>query len=228
MNRSTAMSESSQQSTGFSLNVNELSKRFNREWIFKNLTQKFTGGNIYAIKGSNGAGKSTLLQVLSGHIPPTSGTIEYIFSDNQVISTENFYRHISIAAPYMDLIEEFTLAEHLDFHFKLKPIREGVTQNDLLDIMYLKHAQDKFISNFSSGMKQRLKLAMAFYSRASILFLDEPGTNLDQQAFDWYRDQLSKIPSNSLVFIASNNSAEYPYGCMNFNIEDYKTKYNQA
>jgi ABC-type multidrug transport system ATPase subunit len=206
---------------GFKITVNQLSKRFNREWIFRNFTHQFSSGNTYAITGPNGSGKSTLLQVLWGQVPPTSGSIEYFIKD-QAIEINDIYKHISIATPYMDLIEEFTLLEHIQFHFKMKMIRTGLNENELIQRMYLESAQDKFIGNFSSGMKQRVKLALAFYTQSDILFLDEPGTNLDAQAFSWYQNELSQVPGDSMIFIASNNADEYPKNCSVLNIRDFK------
>lgn len=211
---------SSEGINGFSINVTDLSKRFNREWIFRNLTFQFTSGNTYAITGPNGSGKSTLLQVLWGQVPQTSGVLQYNAA-NTVVPVEKIVDHISIATPYMDLIDEFTLQEQLDFHFKLKKARNQVSMNELLEIMYLTEAKDKFIGNFSSGMKQRVKLALAFYTEADILFLDEPSTNLDQLAFSWYKRQVEMLPEQ-LIFIASNNPEEYPSNARVFNLLNYK------
>jgi len=137
-------------------------------------------------------------------------------------AAENIFQHLAIATPYLDLIEEFTLREQLRFHFKLKPCRQGWSEAEVLERMYLTHARDKYISNFSSGMKQRLKLALAFFSQADIVFLDEPGTNLDQQAFDWYQQQLADLPQHCLVFIASNQPSEYPASAQKIDIMRFK------
>jgi len=205
----------------FSIKVSDLSKRFNREWIFKDLSYTFDSGNTYAITGPNGSGKSTLMQVLWGQSLPTAGTLQYSAENGEVEVTEVF-RHIAIATPYMDLIDEFTLDEQLDFHFKIKTIRTGFTIQDLPDIMYLGSSRNKQIGNFSSGMRQRLKLALAFYTQAEVIFLDEPGTNLDKQAFQWYLNQLEKVQPFSLIIIASNNPEEYP-GAEVINISEWKT-----
>jgi ABC-type multidrug transport system ATPase subunit len=185
-----------------------LSKRFNREWIFRNFSFQFKAGGKYVFTGPNGSGKSTMLQVLWGQTPQTSGVLKYQI-DGRSISVDDLAEHISIVAPYMDLIEEFTLVEQLEFHFKLKKIRSGVSVADLSDIMYLSQSREKFIANFSSGMKQRLKLGLAFYSQCNFLFIDEPGTNLDEAAFQWYKDQLKLIPQNVTILMASNNAFEY-------------------
>lgn len=207
--------------THFTITVSDLSKRYNREWIFRHLQFQFLSGQTYAVTGPNGSGKSTLLQVLWGQIPQTSGAIKYE-KDDLEIAMDDVFRHISIATPYMDLIDEFTLLEMLQFHFRLKNPRPGIAIEDLPEIMYLEHARDKTIGNFSSGMRQRLKLAIALYTDAEAYFLDEPGTNLDNRAFTWYREELAKLPGDSLVLIASNNPEEYPEMATNLHIADFR------
>jgi len=205
----------------FSIQTKGLCKRFNREWIFKDLNYTFQSGKIYAITGPNGSGKSTLLQILWGQLPQTSGSVNYS-SLNNTIPTEEVFNHISMATPYMDLIEEFTLEEQIKFHFRMRTIREGYTVESIMDKLYLTPSKDKQILNFSSGMKQRLKLGLAFYTKASALFLDEPGTNLDEQALTWYRENLKQLPSELLVFIATNQSHEYPENATVLNLVNYK------
>jgi len=208
-------------SSPVSIDVDKLGKKFNREWIFRNLSFSFQPGTIYAVTGPNGSGKSTLLQVLWGQMPPSSGALKY-HSPSGDIAGEDIFRNVSIATPYMDLIDEFTLLEQLRFHFRLKPLRVPMTEDELLEKIGLSHARDKFIANFSSGMKQRVKLALAFFSQSDILFLDEPGTNLDSRAFDWYLQQLAAVPAQALVFIASNQSAEYPSNARKLDIMGLK------
>lgn len=204
-----------------SIHVENLGKRFNREWIFRGLNYSFHAGNIYAITGANGSGKSTLLQVLWGQMPPSAGDIQYKKGDAS-IPPEEVFHHLSIAAPYMDLVEEFTLLEQLKFHFSLKKSRGGMSIDEMIERMYLAPARNKFIANFSSGMRQRVKLALAFFTEADTIFLDEPGTNLDAQAFDWYLKQLHALPREVMVLIASNQPAEYPANVRKIDIQDYK------
>lgn len=192
------------------IQVNQLAKRYNREWIFKNLTHTFHSGKTYAITGPNGSGKSTLMQVLWGQLPQSSGTISYTINGKS-IPIEEVFNHVAVATPYMDLIEEFTLHEQLEFHFKLRKPRTGYSIDSMIDKLYLSDSRDKQIINFSSGMKQRVKLGLAFYTDARMIFLDEPGTNLDETAFAWYRENLERYASgDNLIFIASNQKNEYP------------------
>lgn len=202
-----------------------LSKRFNREWIFHDFTFDFNQDGIYAITGPNGSGKSTLLQVLWGQMPASIGNVSY-YLDNQILPDEEIYQHLSVATPYMDLIEEFTLEEQLQFHFKIKPIKSGFTLPQVIESMYLQDASKKPIGNFSSGMKQRLKLGLAFFTETPIIFLDEPGTNLDHKAFEWYLEILEKMGKGRLILIASNQPKEYPQNTEVINISMYKYNSN--
>src|SRR5688572_16846769 len=167
-----------------------LGKRFNREWIFRHFSFTLQPAATYAITGPNGSGKSTLSQVLWGQVPPTAGTIQYV-DGNTTLPIVEVYRHLAIAAPYMDLVEEFTLEETIRFHFKFKKPVAGISVSEMPERMGLEVARGKKIAAFSSGMKQRLKLALAFYSDTPLLFLDEPTTNLDKPAIAWYHTNLS-------------------------------------
>jgi ABC-type multidrug transport system ATPase subunit len=204
------------------IEVNQLAKRYNREWIFKNFTHTFRSGQTYAITGPNGSGKSTLLQVLWGQLPQSDGKISYRVGSKTVLADEIF-RHIVVAAPYMDLIEELTLTEHLNFHFKLRKPRAGYTIGSIIEKLYMSDSQHKPISNFSSGMKQRVKLGLAFFTDANAIFLDEPGTNLDETAFAWYHENLANPElKNSLIFIASNQKSEYSEKAALISLAGYK------
>ncbi len=206
------------------ITAKNLSKRFNREWIFKDLNYQFNSPGTYAITGPNGSGKSTLLQVLWGQMVPSVGGIVYTLKDQEINQSE-FFKHIAIATPYMDLIDEFTLFEMVKFHFSFKEIRNNKSIEEIIELLELNHARDKIISNFSSGMRQRLKLGLAFYSKCSALFLDEPTTNLDKKSIEWYSRHLKQIPNDALVFIASNQDHEYPTNAHKIDILAYKKGY---
>lgn len=208
-------------SSNISITIQNLSKRFNSEWIFKGITFNFASGNTYAITGPNGSGKSTLLQVLWGQMPPSGGSLSYQ-RNGVTVPTEEVFQYTAIATPYMDLIEEFTLWELLKFHFSLTKSRQGLKLDEIMARMNLDHAKNKTIANFSSGMKQRLKLGLSFFTEADMIFLDEPGTNLDKQAFDWYVKHLNDLPADCLVFIASNQPDEYPLHAHKIDILTYK------
>ena len=185
-------------------------KRFNREWIFRHCSYTFTSGKNYAITGPNGSGKSTLLQVIAGATLHNEGTIEY--SDEQrTTPNEQHYTNISIAAPYLELIEEMTAKEMLQFHSKFKPLIQSLGIEEMLSIVGLENAINKQLRYFSSGMKQRLKLAQAFFSNTPVLLLDEPTTNLDADGIALYQSLISNYTKDKLVIVSSNVKQEYDF-----------------
>ena len=201
--------------------LEQIGRRFNREWIFRNMNYEFEIGNSYAVLGANGAGKSTLLQVISGSLSSSEGKISYLHGDT-LIDQEKVFIHQSMAAPYLELIEEFTLTELIDFHFRFKKYRQGLNRQAVIELLGLKNSEFKAIKYFSSGMKQRLKLALVFCSDTALLLLDEPATNLDQQGLDWYLSLASTFSSDRLLIICSNQEQEYGFCSHRLNIADYK------
>jgi len=200
--------------------LNNVGRRFNKEWIFKNLSAEFISGESYAILGPNGSGKSTLLSVLTGSLTPSEGEISY--SNSKEIPVESIYKYISLAAPYFELIETFTLKEIIDFHFKFKNFAADVDAKKLITILGLEKSVNKQIKYFSSGMKQRTKLAMACCSDSPILFLDEPTSNLDVQGINWYRELIENFTKDKLTIIGSNQIQEYEFCDKQIQIADFK------
>jgi ABC-type multidrug transport system ATPase subunit len=190
------------------ISLRQVGKRFNRDWIFKDLNYNFIQGEQYAITGINGSGKSTLLQVIAGATLHSAGSIAYANGSN-AIGAEAAYKNISIAAPYLDLIEEFTATELLTFHSQFKKLTTSLP--NILQAVGLQAAANKQIRLFSSGMKQRLKLAQAFFSDGSVLLLDEPTSNLDADGIAIYQHLIQTQISNRLVVIASNDANEYHF-----------------
>ena len=191
------------------IETHALGKRFRREWIFRRVTQRFETGRPCAIIGPNGSGKSTFLQVLAGFMPPTDGTVAYQLGD-QTVAGEDIFRHLALAAPSLELIEEFTLEELFHFHTRFKPLTLADAQAFLARI-HLERARRKAVYELSSGMKQRLKLGLALFSTAPILLLDEPTANLDAQGIAWYRQEITAQLPHRLVLIASNQTYEYDF-----------------
>lgn len=203
--------------------LNNITKRYLYDWIFRNINQHFSTPTRYAILGANGSGKSTLLKILSGHLSPTKGTIDYKLN-GEVLDKDDIYQHLSFASPYIDLIEEFTLSETVDFHKQFKPFHNNLSTNDFLEIIQLKKAKNKEVRFFSSGMKQRLKLGLAICADTSLLLLDEPTATLDEKSVDWFHQLLEKYAANRLIIIASNEERDVVTCQERINILDYKKK----
>ncbi len=206
-----------------SITLQNLGRRYNREWIFRRLDYTFSLGKKYAVLGPNGSGKSTLLKVLSGSLAPSEGKIAYEDKDFQPILPEDVFQQLTIAAPYMELIEEFTLRELIAFHFKFKSYLPGFDLNEVVRTLQLEKAVDKEIRFFSSGMKQRVKLALACCSSSRIVLLDEPMSNLDVAGEDWYLSLIGHtMQANRVLIIGSNQQKEYGFCDEQINIMSYK------
>jgi ABC-type multidrug transport system ATPase subunit len=191
------------------LRIENLSKKFIKDWIFRDANLNLKSGNQYVFTGANGSGKSTLMLCLTGQMPVTNGKISVII-ENKIIE-DNIWDSIVFTAPYLELIEDFTLIEFLIFHASFKPFRDNLNPKDLVSLIGLENSIDKPIKYFSSGMKQRVKLALCFYTNCPIVFFDEPTTNLDQNGIDWYRKTIVKECKNKLVLIFSNQLHEYDF-----------------
>lgn len=201
--------------------LQNIGRRFNREWIFKAVNFTFEQNKKYAILGINGSGKSTLLQVISGALTPSQGNLVYTI-ENKVIDAEKYYQLLSLAAPYLELIEEFSLTEILDFHFKFKKRIENLDNQSIISLLGMQKNQHKAIKYFSSGMKQRVKLALAFCAHSPVLLLDEPTSNLDTQGIQWYYDMIKQFTNNRITIVCSNQAIEYEFCNYQLNMADYK------
>ena len=201
------------------ISLKNIGKKFNKDWLFKNLNYTFNINESYAITGLNGSGKSTLLQIISGFVMPTEGEI---FTDDIQLVDEHFYKKNSIATPYLELIEEMTATEFLNFHLQFKKYINNISTKEILEQVQLANAAQKQIRYFSSGMRQRLKLAQAFFSDTSILLLDEPCTNLDKQGIALYHQLIKNYSSNRLIIICSNDEIEYNFCNHILDINQYK------
>jgi ABC-type multidrug transport system ATPase subunit len=194
------------------ISLAEACKRFNKEWIFKNLNFQFEAGKHYALVGNNGSGKSTLLQIIAGYSSLTKGSID----------ANTIYEQISFAAPYLELVEEFTATEQFEFQAQFKPIQKDLSTQKILELIGLKNAAHKQIRYYSSGMKQRLKLALAIFSDCPILLLDEPCSNLDKEGYALYDTLIKEYAMHKLIIVGSNDPAEYHFCNAQINLMDYK------
>lgn len=206
------------------ITLQDAAKRFERSWIFKNIHYTFLPGQRYAIVGNNGSGKSTLLRCIANIHDLNKGSISYASNKNAPLKKEIIYKHLAYCAPGMDIIEEMTLEEFLLFHFQFKPLVPQTSIADLIRSIHLTEHKNTLLKNFSSGMRQRVKLAQVFYSDVPILLLDEPCTNLDQMGFELYEQLLNNATAqqDKIVIIASNDEREYPNTTNLLYMADYK------
>ena len=202
------------------ISLDHISKRFQRHWIFKEINYSFSGPGSYALLGPNGCGKSTLLRIVAGMQSPSVGKVQY--NNGTPIENNKLHKYISFSAPGQEIIEELTLKEFLEFHFAFKKPIAGLTVNDIINLTGLQSSTNNQIGDYSSGMKQRVKLAQAIFSDTDVLLLDEPCTNLDQKGVEQYRDWIEAYAKDRLIIVASNDVREYYFCKEHLVLEDYK------
>lgn len=211
--------------TQLTISLEGSGKKYNREWIFRNLNFRFEAGKSYAVTGPNGSGKSTLLQCIAGAIHLSEGAMQYeitVAGKLNRIPENSIHQYVSIAAPYLELVEEMTAAELLNFHGHFKPFIPGATIEGILAAVVLEKSAHKQIRYFSSGMKQRLKLAQAFYSDVPLLLLDEPCSNLDRSGIELYKDLCTGPGKNKLIIVGSNDQQETDFCTQRIHLPDYQ------
>lgn len=203
------------------ISLDNISKRFQRHWIIKNVNYTFNAPGSYAILGANGSGKSTLLRIIAGIQSPSAGKLHY---ENQQgkIPRDKIFNYLSFCAPSQEIVEELTLDEFLKFHYSFKNIYPGLTLSKIVDITGLEDARHKPIGDYSSGMKQRVKLAQAIFTDSPVVLLDEPCTNLDDEGVLQYRDWIEQYTKDRLVIVASNDIREYFFCREQLHVKDYK------
>ncbi len=208
----------------FHIQATDLGKKYAQEWIFRGFTKHFDIGKVTVITGNNGSGKSTLLKTLAGMQPYNQGKIQYA-RGKALLNESYWFSQLSYAAPYIQLIEEFTLEEMLEFQAQFKPFDLPIPE--ILDKIALSQTAKKPIKYFSSGMKQKCKLALALFTKSPALFLDEPTSNFDKNNIFWYQKQVEMlaIAQQKTIILASNDNNEYDFlpDYDLLKMEDYKT-----
>ncbi len=194
------------------LKVNNLGKKYEGNWIFRNINLSLSSGSKILIKGRNGSGKSTFAKAISGLILPSEGGLKYSLNGKEILA-EQAYQKIQLIGPYVDLIEDFTLQEFLNFHVKFKPFLEGMSLSDVVVSGNFKGQEEKYIRHFSSGMKQRVKILLALFTSSPLVILDEPTSNLDEWGVDWYLRLVSDYGKNKTILVCSNNAQQEAAFC---------------
>lgn len=192
------------------ISLDGVGKRFGKHSVFAPLTATFETPQSYAILGSNGSGKSTLLRMMAGMQSASVGKISW-YRNGEAIASEAWHKYVSLSAPGIELVEELTLREAVNFHFRFKNFLAGMDARMLIEITGLQRSADKMLADFSSGMKQRVKLALAIFSDTPVLLLDEPCTNLDDAGVSQYRSWVEQFGRGRLVIVASNDLREYDF-----------------
>lgn len=189
------------------ISLDKVCKRYKSGWILKDISCQIKSEQIIAITGPNGSGKSTLLQIIAGYLTHTKGEVTYV-QEGDKIKRDNIYKFCSIAAAYSELDEELTVEEIFSHYQKFKPFLVSEVSS-FLKLSDLEKERKKQIRTFSSGMKQRLSLALAFCMDVPLLLVDEPTSFLDASKKEWYHNLLQEFGKRKTIIIASNDPLDY-------------------
>ena len=204
--------------------LDDIGKKFQYKWIFKGVGIQLQSKDILSVRGDNGSGKSTLLKIISGHLSSNHGQVLYSDHQQNKIGRDDIFKDITFAAPYINLLSRLELTECLDFYQKFKPLKSGLKTKKVIDLMGLQASAHKQLRFYSSGMLQRVKLAMAICAESSLLILDEPTSNLDDAGIKWYQKILQKYSDDRIIIIASNVEHDFEMCNKSLSILDYKKK----
>lgn len=186
----------------------DLSHRYGPRVALRPVSFDVAGPGAVAVTGENGSGKSTLLRILAGLLRPTRGRAG-IEVGGVAIAPRQRRPHVGLATPELSFYEEFTAAENLRFAAESHglPNVQAAVQDALVKTGLTPRAGDR-VSAFSSGMKQRLRLAFAVLHDPEVLLLDEPGSHLDEEGRAVVERLVLERSATGLVVLATNDPRE--------------------
>lgn len=193
------------------ITLQDCGKSYNRKWLFRHLDISLSSGDTWAFLGANGSGKSTLSLMLSSQVWPVEGSITWELNGKS-IPPEHVFSICALASPAMELPGEYNLKELVSLHGRAKPFKSGYGLEQMMELCgFDARTSQKPLISFSSGMLQRVKLALAAFSDTPLLILDEPLTNLDKAGEKVYTSILEQHTAGRLLVVASNREDEYRY-----------------
>lgn len=192
----------------YSIHVQNLVKSFGTNTVLQSLSLTHEEG-VLGIAGPNGSGKSTLLRCLSSLARPSSGTVTWRYGD-RTLSQQEIRGVLGFLAPYINLYAELTVRENLRFVSRLRKLDiSEATIDEQIERVGLAPFRDHLFGKLSTGQQQRAKLAAATIHAPSVLFLDEPGANLDEKGRSLIESLVEQFRDGaSLAILASNNPQE--------------------
>lgn len=201
----------SSKSTNYLVEVISASKYYGGTLLFKDLCFTLHTGEVLAVTGWNGSGKSTLLRALAGLVRLSAGKVD-MYYQNEIIPKESRCRYMGIAAPALSLYDELSVLENMKFFYNIRGLPYDRTRClSLLERVGLIQHAGKLYGQFSSGMRQRLKLAQAILHSPPLLLLDEPACNLDTKGLKVVEDVIATQRKIGMTVIASNEKREVKY-----------------
>ncbi len=196
-------------STMVQLKIHQLSKRYGNQVVLDNLNFVIKK-SVLGIAGSNGSGKSTLMRCISGLIKPGKGTVTWTLDDLHM-TPDKLNGKIGYVAPYIELYESLSVTENIQFIQDLKRNGSPIDQKDISELLENFQAgtfSGKAYGDLSTGQRQRVKLAAAMVHDPLILFLDEPGSNLDVKGKNLIDEVVSRLSNRGKMIVIASNQAD--------------------
>ena len=191
------------------IKVESLNKNFGERKVISSLSIEIKQGESVAITGPNGSGKTTLLKLLLSLLRPSSGKVTY-FDNDRVLSKDELRHRISFVSPYLSLYDQLSAEENLQFFTAVRGGNiTGKEIDSLLSRVGLEGRGMDLVSDYSTGMKQRLKYAVALSNKPDFLLIDEPSSGLDDSGKAMMTALIEEYRSGSIIIIATNEKEEY-------------------
>ncbi len=198
---------------GVRIEFDGVGKRYDERVVLRGVSGGVGPGRVLAITGPNGSGKSTLVAILCGLVRPTRGVVRHVAAGREV-EREVWRRHLGVVAPAMSVYEELDAMENLRFYSRVRGLDEAQARcRSCLAEVGLDPDRTTLARGFSTGMLQRLKIAQAMLHDPAVLFLDEPGSNLDPAGHDWLEGWVRLLADEGrTVVLATNDRREMAWG----------------
>ncbi len=200
---------SSRAMSAVSVEFQGVSKRFGNRSVLVAVSGTLRQGQVLVVAGPNGAGKSTLLNILAGLLRPSRGEVVYR-DDDGPLPRPRWFERLGMAAPDMSVYEELSALENLRFFARLRGLHlEDAALRGVLEGLGLApREQTRLVGTYSSGMKQRVKLAQAVLHDPPVLLLDEPSSNLDETGHEVVAGLVARFRERAAVAVATNDPRE--------------------
>jgi ABC-type multidrug transport system ATPase subunit len=206
---------------GIIIETEELGKEYNFQTIFQQFSHTFSQAQAVSVLGENGSGKSTLLRVLAGIAEATDGRINWLI-DGKKSSHYRWFEYLSFCSPDFYFDSRFSVEETLEQYRRVKSFMDDLSIEEIIELIGFQDHRYKYMNELSSGMAQRVRLALAVCADVPVLFLDEPCSNLDLKGVKWYNDLITRFATDKLIFVASNDPREYDFCTESLSLMEYK------
>ena len=194
-------------SAGIAVELQSVSHTFKLRPVFQPVTARVPAGSECLIRGTNGSGKSTLGRILTGELTPAEGQVTWLH-ETQAIEAEVLCLRSQRVSPVTALHPQLTIDELIAFQGQFQPWSSPSAASDLLNKAGLTKHTGKAYRDLSSGMQQRVKLALALAAQTGLIVLDEPCANLDADGIAWYRESLQAMRGKATLVVCSNDRSE--------------------